>query len=69
MEAVQNTKSKGKKKSKENTGLNDLINDKILISLMERQNLIEIVKNNILNFYNLTKNSKNKEIKLLKEKF
>ena len=47
MDAVQNTKSKGKKKSKENTGLNDLINDKILISLMERQNLIEIVKNNI----------------------
>ena len=69
MDAVQNTKSKGKKKSKENTGLSDLINDKILISLMERQNLIEIVKNNILNFYNLTKNSKNKEIKLLKEKF
>ena len=61
-------KGKGKNKGKEETKLSDILKDKICISIMERKNLFEIIKKNVENFKNLTKNSKSYEIKEIKEK-
>ena len=61
-------KGKGKSKGKEETKLSDILKDKICISTMERKNLFEIIKKNVENFKNLTKNSKSLEIKEIKEK-
>ena len=67
-DVAQKSSGKKKKKSKDNMKFSDLLENKICISLMERKNLLEIIKKNYENFKNLSKNSKNKEIKEIKEK-
>ena len=59
---------KGKKRRNEDIDIEDLLDDKVCISLYERENLFEIIKKNVKNFEKLTKNSKSKVIKSLKEK-
>ena len=61
-------KDKGKNKGKEESKLSDILKDKVCISTMERKNLFEIIKKNVENFKNLTKNSKSHDIKEIKEK-
>ena len=69
IDAVKNVNGRIQKKSNENIEINELLEDKLCISLMEKKNLFEIIKKNISNFKNLTKKSKNREIKNLNQKF
>ena len=69
IDAVKNVNGRIQKKSNENIELNELLEDKLCISLMEKNNLYEIIKKNISNFKNLTEKSKNKDIKNLNQKF
>jgi hypothetical protein len=48
--------------------MEELLDDKICISLYERKNIFEIIKKNVENFNNISNKSKNKTIKTLKEK-
>ena len=68
LDVAQKSTGKKKKKSKETVKFSDLVNNKFCKSLMPRKNIFEIIKKNFENFNNLTKKSKNKEIKLIKEK-
>ena len=69
IDAVKNVNGRIQKKSNENIEINELLEDKLCISLMEKNNLFEIIKKNILNFKNLTKKSKNRDIKNLNQEF
>lgn len=53
---------------RKNIELNELIENKICISLMEKNNIIEIVKKNIENFKILTKETNDREIKKINQK-
>ena len=66
IDAVKNVNGRIQQKSNENIEISELIEDKYCISLMERKNLFEILRKNIENFKNLTKKSKNPEIKKIK---
>ena len=68
IDAVKNVNGRIQKKSNENIDLRELLRDKVCISLNEHKNLFEIIQKNIQNFKNLTKKSKNSEIKKIKEK-
>ena len=68
IDAVKTVNGRIQNKSNENIEIEELLNDKKCISLNERENLFEIIKKNIDNFNNLTKKSKNKKIKTLKDK-
>ena len=68
IDVAQKSTGKKKKKSKETVKFSDLVDNKICVSLMQRKNIFEIIKKNVENFNNLTKKSKNKEIKTIKEK-
>ena len=63
---IDTLKNIGKKKK--NIELNELIENKICISLMEKNNIIEIVKKNIENFKILTKETNDREIKKINQK-
>ena len=69
IDAVKNVNGRIQKKSNENIELNELLEDKLCISLMEKNNLFEIIQKNITNFKSLTKKSKNPNIKKLNQKF
>ena len=69
IDAVKNVNGRIQQKSNENIELSELLEDKICLSLMERNNLLEIVKKNIKNFKTLTQRSKNPEIKKINKKF
>ena len=69
IDAVKNVNGRIQQKSNENIEINELLNNKYCISLMERDNLFEIIKKNIENFKGLTKKTKNPEIKKIKQKF
>ena len=64
--------SKGKKKvGVENIEVEEFaekLDDKVCLSMQERENLFEIIKKNVENFKKLTKKSKSKTIKNLNEK-
>ena len=64
----ENTLTRLTASGKEDTKLSDILKNKICISSMERKNLFEILKKNIENFKNLTKNSKSKDILEIKQK-
>jgi len=66
-DVAQKTTGK-KKKGKGDMKLRDLLKNKICLSSMERKNLFEIIKKNALNFNNLIKDKKSREIKEIKEK-
>ena len=66
---MKNVNGRIQQKSNENIELSELLEDKICLSLMERNNLLEIVKKNIKNFKTLTQRSKNPEIKKINKKF
>ena len=68
IDAVKNVNGRIQNKSNENIEIEELLEDKICISLHERENLFEIIKKNVENFENLTKKTKNKTIKSLKQK-
>ena len=68
IDAVKKVKGKIQDKSNENIEMEEILDNKICLSLHERDNLFEIIKKNIDNFNNLTKKTKNKTIKTLKEK-
>ena len=68
IDAVKTVNGRIQNKSNENIEIDELLDDKVCISLNERENILEIIKKNIDNFNNLTKKSKNKVIKTLKEK-
>jgi hypothetical protein len=55
-------------KSNENIEIEELLEDKICLSLHERKNIFEIIKKNINNFNKISNKSKNRTIKKLKEK-
>ena len=59
---------KGKKRRNEDISIEDLLEDKVCISLYERENLFEIINKNVENFKKLSKNSKSRVIKSLIEK-
>ena len=69
IDAVKNVNGRIQKKSNENIELNELLEDKLCISLMEKNNLFEIIQKNITNFKSLTKKSKNPTLKKLNQKF
>ena len=66
IDAVKNVNGRIQQKSNENIEINELLEDKYCISLMERNNLFEILKKNIENFKYLTMKNKNPEIKKIK---
>ena len=68
IDAVKNVNGRIQKKSNENIALSELLENKYCISLMERNNLFEIIKKNTENFKNLTKKSKNPDIKKLRQR-
>ena len=68
IDAVKTVNGRIQNKSNENIEIEELLNDKKCISLNERENLFEIIKKNVDNFNNITKKSKSKKIKNLKDK-
>ena len=68
IDAVKNVNRRIQNKSNENIEIEELLENKICISLHERNNLFEIIKKNVENFNKLTNKSKNHTIKTLKEK-
>ena len=66
IDAVKNVNGRIQQKSNENIEINELLEDKYCISLMEINNLYEILKKNIENFKYLTRKNKNPEIKKIK---
>ena len=68
IDAVKTVNGRIQNKSNENIEINELLENKVCVSLNERENIIEIMKKNIVNFNNLANKSKNKELKLIKDK-
>ena len=68
IDAVKNVNGRIQQKSNENIEISDLLEDKYLISLMDRKDLFPIIQKNINNYKSLTKKMKNPEIKKIKQK-
>ena len=68
IDVIKNVNGKIQSQSNENIELEDLLNNRICISLKEQKNIYDIIKENIDNFNQLLIGSDNLEIKSLKKK-
>ena len=68
IDVIKNVNGKIQSQSNENIELEDLLNNRICISLKEQKNIHDIIKKNIDNFNQLLIGSNNQEIKSIKKK-
>ena len=68
IDVIKNVNGKIQSQSNENIELEDLLNNRICISLKEQNNIYDIIKKNIDNFNQLLTGSNNQEIKSIKKK-
>ena len=68
IDVIKNVNGKIQNQSNENIELEDLLNNRICISLKEQKNSYDIIKKNIGNFNQLIIGSNNQEIKSIKKK-
>ena len=68
IDAVKTVNGRIQNKSNENIEIDELLQDKVCLSLNVRENIIEIIKKNVDNFNYLSNKSKNNELKSIKNR-
>ena len=68
IDAVKTVNGRIQNKSNENIEIDELLQDKVCLSLNVRENIIKIIKKNVDNFNYLSNKSKNKELKSIKNR-